>query len=106
NFGFTGKLTGDLTFDSSTLQSTFLSPLTLEQTLGGRLYSVTISSTSGGVPAPNSGTQTEIDASVQIGQAQNPPPVTEAPEPGTRLLGGMALPLFAAARAWRRRRDG
>lgn len=97
---FSGTLAGTLTMDSSTLTSTFSSPLTKTLILGDFTYSVTIGPTLVNIPGPGSSTPALIDARVTV--ERNDTPVQETPEPGSLLLGATAILGFAARRYWKR----
>jgi hypothetical protein len=95
---FTGALSGTLGKPSA-LTNTFAKP-TQSITLGGTQYVVTV----GLFIPPVPGTPGRIGSNVIVSRAgEPPPPVSDAPEPGTMLLaffGGSALGL----RCWWRRR--
>jgi hypothetical protein len=95
---FSGSISGTLTQNSSTLQSTFVSPLTQTLDLGKHEYTITISPTLLSLPIPGASPAT-LNAVVGV-----KPLVSDAPEPSTLALGLAAASLLGLAVRARRRR--
>ncbi len=97
-FVFSGKLFGTLTANSAVITSTFNTPVTVAQTVGGNLYTVTIGPFSA-PSGPNSTNVGSIGAPVDV----NADVVRQAPEPSSLVLTGLGLAGLAGGWRWRRR---
>lgn len=99
---FRGHLEGSLTGTTSTLTSTFYTPVTQMLTLGKNIYTVTIGPTLANLPIPGSNAPVLIDAQVRV--TEKPVDSLQTPEPSSLLLGASALIGLAARRMLRHRR--
>lgn len=104
---FGGTVAGTLTALQSDVSMTFNNPLTQTLTLGNHVYTVTIDPTVISLPAPGAQTQALVDALINVtartgGGGEDPPPVNQAPEPSSLLLGVTAMAGLAARRLFRR----
>jgi PEP-CTERM motif len=99
---FAGSVSGSLSVNTSTVKTTFDSPLTQTLLLGSHLYSVTLDPFSN-VGIPGTTAPGFIGASVSAASVTGggPGPVTNTPEPSSLVLGGIAL-AGLAARRWSR----
>ena len=106
NLSFSGTISGSLTSTTSTLTGKFDNPLLQSLHLGTHIYQVTIDPSLLGLPAPNSTANTQIGAFILVTNAggNGGPPPSNAPEPSSLVLGGMAI-AGLAARRWRAKRQ-
>ncbi|NBO90866.1 MAG: PEP-CTERM sorting domain-containing protein [Planctomycetia bacterium] len=101
---FTGKLSGTFSSEASNVKNSFDpgSGSFVVFQLGS--YDFTVRMDAYTPPGPPSAVQTgSISAHVEVSLRDTPPVVTETPEPGTMVLGGLALTCIGGV-AWRKRR--
>lgn len=94
---FTGKLFGTLTASTANINPTFDAPSTQQLKLGADVYTVTL----GHLVRPADANQTvigDLEATVAVQAATNPPPVSQAPEPSSLILTLLGMAGAAAAR--------
>lgn len=112
DFSFDGMLDGSLTATGSKVSAIFTGPLTVTQTLGSYLYSVSVEPETANLPMPGSLADALLNANVKIMGIPvvvvDPPgpgtTVSETPEPTGLVLGLLGGPILYLAR--RRYRSG
>lgn len=102
---FSGKLTGTFSSESSLVKNVFDpgSGSMHKFQLGSYDFTVTMNAYT--PPGPPNQVQTgSISAHVEVTLRDGPPDITDVPEPGSLILGGLALSMLGGA-AWRKRRQ-
>jgi hypothetical protein len=102
---FSGQLSGSFSSESALVKNTFDAGSGSMHVFQLGSYDFTVTMNAYTPPGPPSQVQTgSISAHVEVTLRDGPPDITDVPEPGSMVLGGLALTVLGGA-AWRKRRQ-